>query len=284
MKSRGMGWREDLNPSLKSEKLVRAPGLRMGAAPTASHRKYRKARLYQNGFGACVAKALGRALHIGSQIDGNPDPPMPSTRHLYAIGRSQEYAGLRPDTVPPLIDRGSYPALVLEAARKLGFVPWELDPFGPEGSTFEQHTGAMAERADINARPPSTALRNGIDQSGLRWFDASYTTGEARSRAIADGMNAARPIPFIIGMDVDTPFLWHRGSEPIRSIDPARIEGGHMLEVLEILPGGHALVDNWWEEWGGVDDINDGLGILHVDLLGSHFVRNVYGILSQPTW
>jgi hypothetical protein len=279
-----MGWREDINPSLKAEKLTRAPGLRIGSAPTATLRRYRKGRLYQNGFGACVGKALGRALHVGAQIDGDVDAPMPSTRHLYSIGRSQEYAGANPDTVPPLVDRGSYPALVLEAARKLGFVPWELDPFGPAGSKFKDHNAATAELADINARPPSTALRNGIDQSGLRWFDASYTSGEARSRAIADGMNAARPIPFIIGMDVDTPFLWHRGSEPIRDIDPARIEGGHMLEIVEILPGGHALIDNWWDDWGGVDDIDDGLGILHVDLLGSRFVRNVYGILSQPTF
>jgi len=287
-RSRGMGWREDVNPSLKARRLSHAPGIRIGATPkTATLRQYRGRRLYQDGFGACVLFGIARALHVGLQIDGNPDPPMPSPWHLYHIGLAQEHEGVDADERPPLIDRGTYPAIVLEAARKLGFVPWDSAPYGPEGSTLEDHTPENAALAPLYpevARPSSSALREGIDQSGLQWFDASYTSGTARSEAIADGMNAVRPIPFVLGMDVDTAFLWHRGSEPIRSIDPTRIEGGHMVEVVEILPGGHALIDNWWDDWGGVDDIDDGLGILHVDLLGSKHVRNVYGIISQPSF
>lgn len=281
MTSRGLGWLEDTNPGMGSEKLSRAPGILIGSMPTADLRKYRKRRTFQGPFGACVALATARAIHVGMQIDGVDDPEYPSTRALYANGRFQEYAGYDPDTIPPLEDRGCYPRLLLESARKLGFTPWRFDPYG---SSFDKHSPKNAALAEINKRPPSSALRNAIDQSGLRYFDASYIVGEARSRAIADGMNAARPIPFIIGMDVDTPFLWHRGSEPIRTIDANRIEGGHMLEVAAILPGGHALIDNWWEDWGGVDDIDDGYGILHVDLLGSKWVRNVYGILSAPTF
>ena len=282
MKERGLGWREDANPALKAEKLSRAPGIRIGSGEkTASLRKYRHRRLFQGGHGACVAKAIGRALHVGMQLDGVEDPPMPATRHLYEIGRAQEHAGSDPDTRPPLFDRGMYPALALEAVRKLGFCEWDLDPYG---SKWSEHYSGPRLGSHINDRPPSTALRNAIDQSGLRWFDASYATGRNRSEAIADGMNAERPIGFIIGMDVDTPFLHHRGSERISSIDPNQIEGGHMLWIADILPGGHALIDNWWEEWGGVDDIDDGFGILDVDLLGSRYVRNVYGILSHPSY
>lgn len=285
MNSRGLGWREDMLPGMKAKKISFAPGLRIGSSQSASFRQYRTRRMYQAGFGACVAFAIARAIHIGLQIDGANVPPMPSPWHLYAIGLAQEYAGRDPDTTPDLLDRGSYPSLVLEATRKLGFVPWDLAPYGPKGSTFEEHSATLAAQAPLQpyvSKPSLTALRNGIDQSGLQWYDASYAKGAARLELIASAMNAERPIPFVIGMDVDHAFLNHRGSEPIRSIDSNKIAGGHMVMILAMFPNGNALIDNWWEDWGGVDSANDGLGILHADLLGSMHVRNVYGILSQP--
>ena len=273
MSSRSFGWKEDQGIVEGAESLtavIRRPGRARGTRPSLKH--LRKQRLYQDGFGACVAFSEARGIHMSLLHQGVSDAPVPSPLHLYFNGRAQEYAGTDADKRPPLEDRGMYPSKALRATQQLGFVAWDDFPYG---APLAQHNEVNAGFAHIWTEPPPKVDRLAFDQEGLRWFDIPP---KGRMDAIEDCY--AQGLPVLLALDCDRPFCDIRSSEPIKSLDPNDKIGGHMLCGLEVTSDGHWLIDNWWEDWG----FEDGFGILHRDLVESYAVRNVVALLPVPTY
>jgi hypothetical protein len=274
---RGLGWLED-KPDISDVPISLAVGPMgkvrryLAVAPSLMH--LRETRLYQGPYGACVAFTQVRMIHMSLVLQGVAGAPIPSPKYAYYIGRKQEHAGMDPDTCPPLVDKGMYPRLAFEATKKLGFIPWDDSPYGAPLGLHDPDTAATT---DIDTKPSLLVSRDAFDQSGLEWFVLAQS-GARRSEVTADCLSSGIPVGF--GMDVDTAFLHYKGSEPIKDINPAMIEGGHMMAVLEVLPNGDVVVDNWWEDWG----FNDGIGILSAELYGSPWVRNVYGLRACPDY
>ena len=231
------------------------------SAETPSLLPYRAGRLEQNGVSACVGFALARALHICLLADGYPSAPVPSPLFLYYNGRAAENAGEDVDAAPPVEDRGSYPRLVMQACRALGFCAAADWPF------------AHAQR---NTRPKLRCYRRAYDQRALEFFRI-LSSGQDRIDEVKAALSNNWPV--IFGMPVDKAFLQHRGSDPIMSLNPAEIVGGHMMTVVAW--DGAVMVDNWWgEDWG----YGDGFGRISDDLFGSYVVGDIYVVKAAPLY
>ena len=270
---RAFGWREEdgVAGARSLRTTIGRPGFARGTKP--SLRAHRVRRIYQGPYGACVAFAEVRAINVSHRAYGNAAAPMASPKHLYAIGRLQEYAGQPTELIPPLNmigDVGMYPGLALNACRNLGFCSWNDDPYG---TPIEKHSATGAAFADINELVRPIVARNAFDQAGLSWYEIPFPTG--RMDAIEDCFAASMPVLF--AMNVDAPFLEHRSSEPIKTISDETV-GGHMMVGLEITREGHLLFDNWWDDWG----FEDGFGVLHRDLVESFKFRNAVALRAAP--
>lgn len=220
--------------------------------------------MYQGAGQACVAFSLARAFYMSLRTQGVDSPPVPSTHFMYWNARRQEFAGQDPTTIPQPVDKGCFPRLAMMATQKLGFCASAVAPYNV---------------MNINVSPPPCVYQKAFDQQGLQWYDID-TPGTSRSQVVAECLKVTPARPVVFGIPVDGAFEEVNSSEPIRSIDLNDIRGGHMLCVLEVLPNGDILFDNWWEDWG----FNDGLGIMSAELFGSSIIRNVMAVLPVPTY
>lgn len=266
------GWKEEERVAgvLPISKGIVSPGRARGTRP--SLKKLRGPRLFQGRFGACVAFSEVRAIYVSLGARGHKQV-MASPKHCYAAGRLQEYAGVDPDTIPPLADTGMFPGIALQAVQRVGFCEWSDDPYG---SSLEDHNYRNACKTAINDKVSPRVAREAIDQSGAAWFDLGMPIG--RIDAIEDCFDVGMPVLF--AMRVDRAFTEHRSSQPIARIDQRELVGGHMMLGLAVTSDGHLLFDNWWDDWG----FEDGFGILHRDLVESHLVRNVVAAKFIPTF
>lgn len=264
MNIRGLGWRDDTpanDPPLGAAfGGILRPRL---ALATPDHRPWRGRRIMQRSASACVAFAIARAIHTSLRLQGHSaDTPIPSPAFTYNVGRRQEWAGLPPSKIPPLVDDGTRPRLGMEATRKLGFVPWDALPY---------------DAAKVNDPLPPDVFREAFDQRHLDYFRV-YDVREARVEAVKRALYAGFPV--IFGMRVDRAFMAHEGSDPVLWVNNEEVVGGHMMSVLAVDDHG-VLVDNWWDnDWG----FDDGFAYLTHDLFGSLYVSDVYAIRAAPLY
>jgi len=253
----GLGWLKD--PYDARDRTAAALFSLPATAPNAgSLVLHRGPRIRQGGTSACVAFAGSRVIRMGLSIQGVIAAPLPSMRFGYGNARRQEWAGLDPDRVPAVEDRGSYPRLYLEAVRKLGFVPEHVCPFSEE-------------RVNAPISPLTYALS--YDQRGLSYYrleqgDVFDNVGEAMKRGV----------PCMFAMTVDRAFLHHSSSKPIDTIDRKNLVGGHMMAALEWTPEA-VLIDNWWGPDWGCD--GEGWAWISRRCFEEH-ARDVFGILAVP--
>lgn len=262
--ARGFGYLPDRpDPRDRPVKdLVAVRGVRMDP----NHRPFRTSRLLQGGAGACFAFAAARAIHIGLQIQGDRNPPIPSPAFIYWNARAQAYKA-RPEAERPVLldDTGTRPREGMQAIRGCGFAPWDAAPYDPR---------------DVRTRPPRAAYMRAFDQRGLSFYRIDESN---RVNEIAAAMAAGASV--ILCMQVDTPFLWNHG-DVIRDVDLQHVEGGHAMTVLD-LTRGTVDVDNWWDDWGEPHEqwAEGGTGRLAVDLVNYHpSVVDVYAVLSVPIY
>lgn len=273
---RRFGWREDAHDPLALPIRDRLAGRSLRPA---SVKHLRGKRLYQGPAGACVAFTLIRNLYVSLRGQGVQRPLFGSPKNAYAVGRYQEYAGVDADKVPSLVDKGMFPSKALLGVQRTGYCPWDADPYGttfdkhsPEGAQHVYDLHPVTHERMINAKPPLSAHREAIDQTGMQWF--SIPAAE-RSAIIAECLNTEPRLPVGLAMTVGKRFLDVNTSDPIGFEHLEEPEGGHMVSALEVLANGNVLIDNWWEDWG----FEDGFGILSRALVESEKVRNVWALL-----
>ncbi len=260
----GLGWRPN-PPDVRDFTIDRLLGARApteGATP--SMRAWRGPVLYQDGVSACVGFAFARALYMSMAVKLPPgaDVPMPAPQFIYAIGRAEQYAGMDPLERPPLVDEGCFPRLAARALKGVGFCREVVMPFDPD---------------TINDAPPGEAFLGAYDQKALS-YHLIAERGQARIEALRETL--LRRVPVVYGMDVDRAFMEHRGTTPIRRVNSLDIQGGHMMCVLEVLPNGDVVTDNWWgPSWG-----REGIGIISADLFGSDTISDVIALDAVPPY
>lgn len=258
---KGLGYRRDGFDArdLKTADLLAAPAA--ADLPIASLTRYRGPRIEQGGAGACVSFAKARAIHMSMKIQGDDGAPLMSPLFDYRIARLQPYAGRDLADIPPLQDEGSFPRLSMQATRRVGFVPWD----------------AWAYRDDlVNLNPPPSVTDQAFDQRGFTYYriDAEgHDAAESARLALLAGY------PVIFGMHVDEAFMGHVGSEAIRTVNDAKIVGGHMMAVLAVEEDGTILADNWWGSGWGFDD---GMVRIAPEVFGGAHVFDRYAIRAVP--
>lgn len=268
----GFGWREetDVAGARSLVGAIKYPGRARGTSPSLLN--FRGPRLFQGCFAACVGFSEVRGIYVSNAANDGV-AVMPSPKFAYGVGRLQEHVGEDAHEVPPLFDRGMFPGIALRATQRTGFCAWDDAPYG---STLALHDYDNACRTAINAKPTPAEQRAAYDQTGLQWYDLNMPL--ARMDQIEDCLDDNSRMPVLFAMRVDKRFLEHRSAEPIRDIDQTEIEGGHMMCGLAVTQQGHLLFDNWWDDWG----FDDGLGVLHRDLVNSFLVRNVVALRAVP--
>lgn len=195
---------------------------------------------------------------MGMAIHGHVDPPIPSPLKLYIDGLRQEYAGYAREAIPSLTDIGIRPLLGVEAARKLGFVPWDRCPYQ-----------ASLVTKDLD---PSVYV-DAIDQAGLEVVN--LTREPDRIEAISHAMDSGWTTQ--IGLLVDKPFEENDGSV-ITAVN-SDLLGGHMVTVLEVSENGDVGIDNWWNRWGRPD----GTGTLSRDVIcDPRIVKEILAFRTVP--
>ncbi len=207
--------------------------------------RFRTLRYYQGSYNACWAFAMARALHLNLLARGYR-VAFPSPSFLYWIGRSEEYAGLAPDTVPPLLDTGTYARLGIKAVQDLGFVEWSAWKY-PERVGVRPHPGIY-----LRAISQADLLYGRIDESG-----------DACLEVIREALFASHPV--IVGLHVGRKFEEWRSWETIEAGAFRDRDAMHMVTVLEDDPAGRrVLIDNWWTQWG----MEDGTAWVSYDAIG----------------
>jgi hypothetical protein len=280
---RRFGWRDD--PALDAFEPIQTHLKLVKSWPVgeASILKYRGPRIWQGPAGSCLAMTQARLIHASHLAAGHV-APFPSARQLYFNGRRQEYAGVDPNTLAPPVDRGMFLSKALLATRRLGFCPWDSDPYGAPIAT---HSASNAYRVydlvdtkrwgkvrRVNLKPPLSSHSEAYDQKGLQWF---VLPRYERSRALTESIRAG--VMCGVAFTVGKPFLDVRSSDPVTHEHLREPQGGHALAVLEVLANGDVVVDNWWEDWG----YEDGFAILDRSLVESDEVKS-FGILPAPPY
>ena len=224
--------------------------------------------MYQGMGSSCVAHAVARALYVSLAAQGASPLLLPSPHFLYWNGRRREQMRDNPGVpavdLPPPSDVGSYPSLVLEATRELGFCSVARSPYNV---------------LLINDQPPPCAYRHAYDQAGLTWYEVT-AQGVGRIEDTRRCLAASIPLPVIFQLEVDRAFTEHNSADPITSVNPEEIVGSHMMTVLGVQEDGGVVVDNWWEDWGD----SSGLGIISQKLFASRYVSHLFAILPTPSY
>lgn len=194
---------------------------------------YRSGFIWQGQVGMCVGEATARAVQLWCAANGFGSEVLISGLLAYTLGRAEEYAGFKPENLPPLQDNGSEPGLVLKATREVGYLMSKDYP-DPDSPDFDP--------AIVNVRPTSAKLVDAFDGKGLDFYQVQMGT------AFRDGIRAAmlRRYPCIFATFVDAGFEDNRGEiiTAINERDPNG--GGHMLCVLDASHDDYVVHDNWW--------------------------------------
>jgi hypothetical protein len=272
----GLGWKEDAPDVRDFDNAERFGGPAVAFSP-ASLRAYKQGELYQNGFGACVAFALARAIHmallVADERAGRPlSASMPSPMFMYYNARRQETVEAREDGRPdlPVIDKGSFPRLAMRAVQNIGFCREQDYPFADGAADINGFP-------NDNRRPPPRAYMSAFDQRNLVYRRIYAYGAEARAREVARCLAAGSPV--IFGMTVDEAFMDNDGPAVIDSVDLSKKVGGHMLLCLDADDTGPGI-DNWWSSrWR-----QNGEARLTWDLFAQDHVRDLYAIDVVPAF
>lgn len=210
----------------------------MATAPTLdtpNHLPFRKGLIWQANVGMCVGMSFKRCDQLWLAMAGFPDEPMASGKFAYDMGRSEEFAGTDPDSLPPLQDLGTEPGLLLQALSNVGFLSDEEypDPTSPNWDSTK-----------VNARPTSDDLVKAYDARGLTFSDVLPDDTGIRE-AIRACMVRRQPVK--IAMFVDTGVMNNVGAivTTINRHDPNG--GGHEIAVLDASRDDYCVLDNWWD-------------------------------------
>jgi len=247
--------------------------------PKANHLEFRKGEIWQDGVGMCVGTAFKRCVQLWQTMNGFESEFMVSGKFAYDVGRVQEFAGLKPELVPELVDEGSQPGLVLRASREVGVA---LDVEYPDP------TSPHWDPSKVNVGPTITDLTKPYDARGLEFYRVvSGAFGFKESmRAVM-----VRRHPAMFSMFVDTGFMANNGAiiSAIYTDDPAG--GGHMLAVLDASRDDYLVFDNWWDDadrgiaWGmpagNTLGLPRGVGRISWALL-EHSVKQCFAVSAVP--
>lgn len=247
--------------------------------PTPNHIPFRKGLIWQANVGMCVGMSFKRCDQLWLAMAGFADEPMASGMFAYGIGRSQEYAGMDPDTVPPLQDVGTEPGLVLQAGQNVGIVSDE---------DYPDPTSPNWDPSAVNARPGPDALVKAYDARGLTFSDV-LPDASGLKQSIRNVMVRRQPIK--IAMFVDSGVMNNTG-EIVTSIDRSDPQGGgHEIAFLDASRDDYAVLDNWWDcpqggdDWGVPEDNPYGLprGVWRIswELLETR-IQQIHAVTSVP--
>lgn len=178
----------------------------------------------QGGTSSCVGQALASAIEItacarkGSAIRVSP-------RHLYAIGRELENPRFRGN----LTDSGSFPRLVMEAARSRGLLPEKAFPFS---------------ESDIDKRPTPADCVASFDARGLAYYRIN-SRGAERLDAVKSALR--RGCCVLFGMQVDRAYQRNEG-DTVHSMGASI--GGHMQTAVAVDGVTVRVLNSWGTGWG----------------------------------
>lgn len=268
---RPTGWKrdaEDPRDFKASAILSQSDGTQLPRQAYPSLARFRLVRYYQGRYNACWAFAMARALHMNLLARGYR-VPFPSPAFLYWIGRSEEYAGLAPETVPKdLPDTGTYPRLGIRGTQGLGYIEWSAWKY-PERVSVRPHPGIYLRA---------------ISQADLL-FARVTETGDDCCEVIREALFASQTVK--IGLHVGKTFEGWQGSGTLQPSDFRDRDAGHMVTILEDDPPRRRMqIDNWWPGWG----MEDGTAWISYDALGDgdicsdrYMIRAApVGLLEEP--
>jgi hypothetical protein len=204
--------------------------------PKADHLPFRKGQIWQGNVGMCVGAAFKRCVQLWQNMNGFASEFMVSGKFAYDVGRVQEFAGLKPELRPALVDEGSQPGLVLRGGREVGVA---LD------AEYPDPTSPLWDPAKVNVEPTITDLTKAYDARGLEFY--SVTSGAfGFKESIRSVMVRRHPVMFSIF--VDTGVMANNGAiiSAIFADDPAG--GWHMLSILDASREDFCVFDNWWDD------------------------------------
>lgn len=180
---------------------------------------------------ACVGFAVTTAAYIRAKIVGIPNVVPSSPLALYALGRATAVG----DPRTPLMDVGSQPRLVLNAAAKWGLVPESAWQFS---------------LATVNQRPTWSALDRGVGYE-LRSYYWLNSWGQGRVDDVC--MALALGYPVVCSIAVDDSLDGYVAGNVMRGAT-GRIRGNHMVTIVGFRPGTTGvefrMVNSWGSGWG----------------------------------
>lgn len=258
--------------------------MRMGAlAPLAKpdHTPFRGPKLDQLQANSCTAFDMARRIQLFCAMNGMGANVHAAELDIYFRSRAEEYAGLDPDSRPPLLDQGTQPLNVLRVVEAGGFALASDYPYSDDPQR-------------IAAEPPPSLYLKSYGQRGMRWGEIDEVA-TARSARAAEAMVHRTSVGF--GMTIDGAFAANSGQR-VTTIDPTNIVGGHMMTVLAILDAeliellgpkfnlpsdvqpGDVLCDQWWGLLWGLKGC--GLVVLSRGVFGSVWVSDVSMVEGVP--
>jgi len=216
--------------------------------PTPDLRSFDGPIADQGQAGSCGAFGFGRQLALffrANEMTKNwlfADPLL-----MYALARLQEWAGQVPSIIPPLMDTGVQPALLLKAAQACGFMLWNDDPSYTYPTDFETLSNPKKMAAIVNRPIPPEAAMRAFDQSALQ-----YGLYQGDPTKVGDWVEQClrNRMPVTFGMQVDEAYEQNSG-ELVTGIDLANSLGGHDQCIVAVDEHGNFIVDGSWGYAGG---------------------------------
>jgi hypothetical protein len=221
----------------------------MSAAPLLSSSDltpFRGAQIRQKYVGECVgAGFLRRPVQIWHAIR-NLAQPDASEFGAYNLGMANEYAGLDPDSRPPLRDVGSMPETLLAAARDVGILlasdwPGPGDPGFDPAKAFTNW--GKGDAALILAELAPDLLVKAFDCTGLDFFSVAWLPGQMRAECDAI-MRRGETVGIAInadGIGANDP-----GAGVVTSLSPTG--QNHAVTILDASHPEWARIENWWDD------------------------------------
>lgn len=207
---------------------------------------------------ACVGFAVTTAAYIRAKVAGVQNVVPASPLAIYAIGR----ASATGDPRMPLMDVGSQPRLVLNAAAKWGLVPetaWQFD------------------LARVNQRPTWSALDRGVgyELTSYYWLTS---TGSQRVDDVCMALAMGYPVICSIAVDESLDAYTFGAVLPAAS-GPAR--GNHMVTIVgyrQSTSGTEFLmVNSWGSNWGA-----NGMAWVSSERMSDPTTRSIAVIQTVP--
>lgn len=240
--TRRLGWRKNEGPQPSAAPVLKRHRAVMGLPALSSPdvRPFNGPIVDQGQAGSCVAFAGGRQLGLYWRAMGlTSEWVFPSPRLSYPLARLREYAGVKPEFIPPLQDVGCYPALYLAAIQAVGFVRWEDYAYPTDAATLGS-TSKM--RALVNKHPPADVIALAYDQKGLEF---GLYDGPASGRMDWIRECLIHRMAPTFGMQVDENFMNNVGGV-VKRIDLTNSLGGHDQCSVAIDEKGNLVVAGSW--------------------------------------